>query len=183
MTEDESDAFRDESDAFRDESDAFRDDLGDDPSDVIDETDEFDDPFDELGPATDATDADLADAFERMDIGDLSEEDVWESLDEDAGGIGPVGEFGGAGAEMDATGADLGGEFGAGGRFDDAGVERVVSKRTYCQQCPHFSAPPDVACDHEGTTIVEAVGFDEFRVRNCPMVDDDDPTFDATRGE
>jgi len=66
--------------------------------------------------------------------------------------------------------------------FADAGVERVISKRTYCQQCPHFSAPPAVACGHEGTTIVESVGF-EFRVRNCPMVDDDDPTFDATRGE
>jgi hypothetical protein len=36
-----------------------------------------------------------------------------------------------------------------------------------------------VAWGREGTTIVEAVGFDEFRVRNCPMVRDDDAGFDA----
>ena len=133
------------------------------------------DPFDDLGPATGESDADLDEAFERMDVGDLAEEDVWESLDEDAAdGFGPVGEGGGAASEADATGGS-GGGFGARG----TGVERVVSKRTYCQQCPHFSAPPEVACDHEGTSILESVGFDEFRVRNCPMVDDGDPTFDA----
>ena len=139
-----------------------------------------DDPFDELGPAGDEADVDLDDAFERMDVGGVAEEDVWESLDDDAaGGDGPVGEFGGAGPETSRTDAGLG------GRFGDArgGVEHVVSKRTYCQQCPHFSAPPEVACEHEGTTIVEAVGFDEFRVRDCPMVEDDDPTFDASRDE
>jgi len=142
------------------------------------------DPFDELGPATGETDAALDEAFERMDVGDLTEEDIWKSLDEDAeGGFGSVGEFGGAVSETNTTGSDPGGRVGAGERFADAGVERVISKRTYCQQCPHFSAPPAVACGHEGTTIVESVGFDEFRVRNCPMVDDDDPTFDATRGE
>ncbi|PHQ37969.1 hypothetical protein DJ69_14365 [Halorubrum persicum] len=120
---------------------------------------ETDDPFDELGPATGETDADLDDMFEQMDVGSVGDEDVWESLDEDAAGAG-LREG-----------------------FVDADVERVISKRTYCQQCPHFSAPPTVACDHEGTTILEAVGFDEFRVRNCPMVDEDDPTFDASRGE
>ncbi|PAU82838.1 hypothetical protein CK500_11940 [Halorubrum salipaludis] len=134
-----------------------------------------DDPFDELGPATGETDAELDEAFERMDVGGVAEEDVWESLDEDA--AGGVGEFGGAASETGAAGAGLGGD------FVGAGDERVISKRTYCQQCPHFSAPPEVACGHEGTTILEAVGFDEFRVRNCPMVDEDDPTFDAAREE
>jgi len=129
-----------------------------------------DDPFDELGPATGETDADLGDAFEQMDVGSVAEEDVWESLDE--GTAGGVGELGVGVSETDATGTDLGGGFGA-------GVERVISKRTYCQQCPHFSAPPTVSCDHEGTTILEAVGFDEFRVRDCPMINEDDPTFDA----
>jgi len=139
---------------------------------------EADDPFDELGPATGETDAELNEAFERMDVGGVAEEDVWESLDEDAaGGLGPIGEFGGAASEGEATGGDLGGD------FADAGRERVISKRTYCQQCPHFSAPPEVACGHEGTAILEAVGFDEFRVRNCPMVDDDAPTFDAPHDE
>ncbi|WP_241659134.1 hypothetical protein [Halorubrum salsamenti] len=152
------------------------DDASDPRSVGVSDRGEADDPFDELGPATGESDADLDEAFERMDVGEVAEEDVWESLDEDAaGGLGPVGEFGDATSGTDATGAGLGGD------FADAGRERVISKRTYCQQCPHFSAPPEVACGHEGTTILEAVGFDEFRVRNCPMVDDDDPTFDATR--
>ncbi|WP_123622652.1 hypothetical protein [Halorubrum sp. CSM-61] len=139
---------------------------------------ETDDPFDELGTAGGETDAELDEAFERMDVGGVAEEDVWDSLDEDAAsGFGPVGEFGGAASEADATGSGLGGD------FADAGRERVISKRTYCQQCPHFSAPPEVACGHEGTAILEAVGFDEFRVRNCPMVDDDAPTFDAPHEE
>jgi len=119
-----------------------------------------------------------------MDVGDLTEEDIWKSLDEDAEGwvrLGRRVRRRGFGDEHDRVRSR--GRVGAGERFADAGVERVISKRTYCQQCPHFSAPPAVACGHEGTTIVESVGFDEFRVRNCPMVDDDDPTFDATRGE
>lgn len=124
---------------------------------------ERDDPFDELGSATD--DADLDEAFERMDVDELSGEDVWKSLDEDDG---PAGR-GGAG-------------FGSAGVFGDAGADRVVSKQMYCQQCPHFSAPPEATCTHEGTTILEAVGFDEFRVRNCPMVDED-PAFDAADAE
>ncbi|WP_128904436.1 hypothetical protein [Halorubrum amylolyticum] len=139
-----------------------------------------DDPFDELGPASGETDADLDDAFERMDVGGAAEEDVWDSLDDDGeGGSAPVGEFGGTVSEPDAAASGSGERFVAG----ESGVERVISKRTYCQQCPHFSAPPEAACGHEGTSILEAVGFDEFRVRNCPMVDDDDPTFDADRGE
>ncbi|KDS90323.1 hypothetical protein FK85_16355 [Halorubrum saccharovorum] len=147
-------------------------------SDVDSSPSGTDDPFDELGSATGESDAELDEAFERMDVGGVAEEDIWESLDEDAeGGFGSVGEFGGAASETDATDAEIGGD------FADAGRERVISKRTYCQQCPHFSAPPEVACGHEGTTILEAVGFDEFRVRNCPMIDDDAPTFDAPHEE
>ncbi|EJN58561.1 hypothetical protein [Halogranum rubrum] len=51
-------------------------------------------------------------------------------------------------------------------------TEHVVPKREYCQRCPHFSAPPDATCTHDGTDIVEVVSVGEFRVRNCPMVDD-----------
>ncbi|WP_144797743.1 hypothetical protein [Halorubrum depositum] len=116
-----------------------------------------DDPFDELGPADSETDLD--EAFERMDVGGPVEEDVWESLDADAAGTDSLGE---------ATAVPGGGD-----------TEHVVSKRTYCQQCPHFTPPPEVACGHEGTTILEAVGFDEFRVRNCPMISEEDPTFDS----
>ena len=57
----------------------------------------------------------------------------------------------------------------------------MVNKRTYCQRCPHFAAPPDTACTHEEATIVEALGFDEFRVRDCPMVTEDGPRFDRRK--
>jgi hypothetical protein len=132
-------------------------------SSVGGEAGERDDPFDELGPST--GDADLDEAFERMDVGELSDEDVWKSLDEDDGLAAPG-----------AAGFDSAGPFGG------ADVDRVISKQAYCQQCPHFSAPPEATCTHDGTTILEAIGFDEFRVRNCPMVDDD-PTFDGADAE
>ena len=144
------------------------------------------DPFDELGfPDTGRGDASddaagrdapgdsgdsgdemeaLDDAFEQMDVDGPTEEDVWESLDADA-----ADGFGAAG---------LGGTASVPGGRD---TEHVVAKRTYCQQCPHFTSPPEAACTHEGTTIVEAVGFDEFRVRNCPMVSEENPTFDTDR--
>ena len=116
-----------------------------------------DDPFAELGPVDSGVDPD--DAFERMDVAGPAEEDVWESLDADAEWADALGE---------AASVSGGGD-----------AEHVVSKRTYCQQCPHFTPPPEVACAHEGTSILEAVGFDEFRVRNCPMVSEEDPTFDS----
>lgn len=111
-----------------------------------------DDPFDEIGPADPGTDLD--DAFEQMDVGGAAEEDVWASLDSEIGLDGAT---------------SIPGE-------DD--TEHIVSKRTYCQQCPHFTPPPEVACDHEGTTILEAVDFDRFRLQNCPMISEEDPTFD-----
>lgn len=137
------------------------------------------DPFAEFsegaaGTETDA-DADLEEAFERMDVGSAADEDVWESLDEDLAGdsAGPAAgpNTGELSQESEPTAAS----------GTDEGVKHVVDKRSYCQQCPHFTPPPDVACDHEGTTIAEVIGFDEFRVRNCPMVSDDDPTFEDRR--
>ncbi|GAB7008839.1 hypothetical protein [Halorubrum trueperi] len=124
------------------------------------------DPFDELEGSPGDED-DLGDAFERMDVGGV-QSDVWESLDEVAG-------------DAPGSGGAPGGGPGASEPFGTAAdaVEHVVDKRSYCQQCPHFTAPPEAACTHEGTAIVEVIGFDEFRVRNCPMVDDDDPAFDT----
>lgn len=52
----------------------------------------------------------------------------------------------------------------------EAPDEAVVSKRQYCESCEYFSAPPEVHCDHPGTTIVEFVDIDHVRVRNCPIV-------------
>jgi len=131
------------------------------------------DPFDELGPASgDAGDFDdLDDAFEQMDVGDLDDGDVWESLDEGADGIGgPASEFG-----------PVAGVPGRGGGSVSGHADRTVDKRAYCQQCPHFTAPPEAACSHEGTEIVEVVDVDEFRVRNCPVVSRSDRAADSAR--
>lgn len=55
----------------------------------------------------------------------------------------------------------------------DEGV--VVPKRSYCEGCPHFAAPPVVECTNPGTTIQELVDTDHFRVSNCPVVADRGP--------
>jgi hypothetical protein len=96
------------------------------------------------------------DLFESVDVGDVDDEAVWEAFVE--GETGPEEQVG-LGAEAE--------------RADDPD-ERVVPKRDFCQRCPHFAAPPETACTHEGTTIVEAVDTDRFRVRNCPVVEDED---------
>ncbi|ELZ48937.1 hypothetical protein C464_05985 [Halorubrum coriense DSM 10284] len=134
-----------------------------------------DDPFAELdadagGAATDG------DPFESMGTGEVGDEDVWEALDE-----GTV-----VGPDASAFDAEAGGDLGdAAGRSADPTAggaatpdEQVVDKRSYCQQCPHFSEPPETACSHEGTAIVESVDFSRFRVRDCPMVDAEGPAFD-----
>lgn len=134
------------------------------------ESDGFEqDAFAELGREMELETEDaIEDAFEQMDVGDVGDDDVWEALDEDAAdSFGPA-----AGPDADEVSAAS--RATATSSVDD-GVEHIVNKRSYCQQCPHFTAPPDVACTHEGTTIAEVVGFGEFRVRNCPMVSDDDP--------
>ena len=132
-----------------------------------------DDPFAELD--ADASDAPTdEDPFESMGSGDVGEEDVWEALDEgtsvgaDAAGSAAVGDAEAPGSEFAGTAPGAG----------TPGDERVVDKRSYCQQCPHFTAPPETACTHEGTEIVESVDFSRFRVRDCPMVDAEDPAFD-----
>jgi len=47
---------------------------------------------------------------------------------------------------------------------------QVVDKREFCERCRYFSAPPDVACGHEGTDILEMEGTDRFKVADCPIV-------------
>ncbi|WP_277555117.1 hypothetical protein [Halobaculum limi] len=98
------------------------------------------------------------DFFEHVEVGDVDEDDLWRTLDETDDQ--PLGS--GEAAEEVARAADA----------QDARPEHVVDKREYCQQCPFFSAPPAVACGHEGTDIVEVVDAGRFRVRGCPMVTD-----------
>lgn len=112
-------------------------------------------PLSELAERVDerrATDASER-LFERIgpEEREVAPEEVWESLRDDAA------------PDIGAT----------------DGPDNVVDKRTYCQRCPHFSAPPEVACGHAGTEIVAVLEGEDFRVRNCPMVEAGGPqTFD-----
>ena len=113
------------------------------------------DPFGELDVG--GENESLDDAFDRMEVDELSDEELWTALDLDSaiGGDPPTDE--------------------------PAGEEHVVEKREYCQRCPHFSTPPETACTHEDGTILEVIETDEFRVRGCPMVSEAGPRFDTGR--
>lgn len=125
------------------------------------------------------------DPFEEVDVGDLDEEELWASLS---------GE--GSGVETDAAGApsaDVSAGFSSvvepnavpvdGADADDARPEHVLDKREYCQRCPYLTAPPEVACEHDGTDILEVVDAERFRVRGCPMVTDEGRPAFSTAGE
>ena len=115
---------------------------------------------------------DGSDPFEEMDVGDVDDEELWASLSGDDGESG-----GTAAATASAAPAEAVAPASAGG---DDRPDHVVDKRQYCQQCPYLSAPPEVACGHDGTEIVEAVDAERFRVRGCPMVTEEGrPNFAA----
>lgn len=101
------------------------------------------------------------DVFEEMAVGAVDDDALWDDiLEGDGERIRPPGAL--TEEETVAVG--------------DSGVpEHVVPKRTYCQRCRYFSSPPSVACQHEGTEILALVDVDHFRVRNCPMVESDEP--------
>lgn len=48
--------------------------------------------------------------------------------------------------------------------------ESIVPTQFYCRSCEYFSEPPEVHCNHKGTTIVEFVDLEHVRVRDCPIV-------------
>lgn len=114
------------------------------------------------------------DPFEEVNVGDIDTEELWESLD--AGGT-------------DRSNADGLGQYdppeAAAQRVEETATrnvrpEYVLDKREYCQRCPYLSAPPDVACGHDDTDILEVVDGERFRVRGCPMVTTDGkPNFAA----
>jgi hypothetical protein len=100
-------------------------------------------------------DAPATSPFESMAVDSVDPETLWAELADDRSGT--VGVDARAEAVESAPGAR----------------EHVVPKRSFCQSCPHFAAPPTFACTREGTDIVEVVDADRFRVRNCPMVGDE----------
>ena len=116
------------------------------------------DPFAELDTSADpdAPPGSVEDPVERMAVDEVDMDDVWDALEDDTDL--PL-------ADEEMPGPDT--------RSDD-----VVDKRTYCHRCPHFAEPPTTACTLDGTDIVEVIGFDEFRLRGCPMVSESGPEFD-----
>lgn len=112
---------------------------------------------DDGGPASDGPLGDLAerirekregveedsdDLFEEVDVGEVDEETLWQQVASEE-------------------------EFVVEEPVDR---EDVVAKSTYCEKCEFFTGPPRVRCTHEGTTIVEMTDLEHFRVRNCPVV-------------
>lgn len=113
-------------------------------------------PLSELARDAQTSDeADSSELFEEVDVGDVDAEAVWETVVEEGE---PPEEVLGEGPEAGAA------------RPAGAADEHVINKREYCQRCEYFSEPPDVACGHEGTDILEMPDGDRFRVRNCPKV-------------
>jgi hypothetical protein len=45
-----------------------------------------------------------------------------------------------------------------------------VSKHRFCEECEHFSSPPDIGCTYEGAAIVEFLDTETVRLLNCPVV-------------
>ncbi len=98
------------------------------------------------------------DMFDRLDTGDVDDIDadrVWDDLSTEPDSVDETEDVG-------PTPVD-----------SDGGDEYLVPKRSFCQQCEFFSAPPQVRCAHAGTEIVGIADTERFRVRNCPLVDDD----------
>ena len=56
-----------------------------------------------------------------------------------------------------------------------------VSKHTYCERCEYFSEPPEIACSHEGTDIIEFTDFETVRVADCPIVAEREELADIER--
>ena len=91
-------------------------------------------------------------AFQQVDVDSVDPDTVWDRFTEHA--------------EADDPHEALGGE----AVPEDAPDTVTVPKGRFCQTCPHFTAPPDIGCTHEGTDIVRFVDSDRVRVSNCPVV-------------
>ncbi|MEF8973362.1 MAG: hypothetical protein V5A15_00620 [Haloarcula sp.] len=82
-----------------------------------------------------------ASAFERVDVDHIDADKVWAEL---------------------AEGGD--------GETAPESSYAEVSKHRYCEQCEHFSAPPNAHCTNEGTEIVEFLDMETVRLLDCPVV-------------
>ena len=124
-------------------------------------------------------------AFDQMDVSQVDGEALWDELagfGTDEAAVSEPREPStdstvetGQHSEMSTPGEPVGQADHDTAPADPTAAETVVDKRQYCQQCPHFSKPPEVACQHEGTSIVEVLIDGQFRLRGCPVVTDSGP--------
>ncbi len=47
-----------------------------------------------------------------------------------------------------------------------------VNKHSFCEQCKHFTEPPEIGCTHPGTEIMEFTDIETVRVADCPVVEE-----------
>lgn len=118
--------------------------MNDGPSDELD-----DDPFADLDEGVPSTER-IEDPFEEIEPMDVDDEALWEAvMEDDLPTSSPM-----AADQLEET----------------EGSDTVVRKEQYCKRCEHFTAPPECVCTYPESEIVEIVGVDRFRVRNCPVV-------------
>jgi len=137
---------------------------GDDPAVATDSEDlrlddhPFSDP--EAGARKRRLDPDEDDPFAGMDV--VPGEDPFESGDWGAGGDDEsVWEDLSEPVEPETTTTEEGGR-----RLSE------VNKHSFCEQCEHFTGPPEIACTNEGTEILEFLDMETVRVADCPIVEE-----------
>lgn len=101
--------------------------------------------------------------FEEMDVGAVDGEDVWEDLlsAEDVNEFERAVGAGASASEVETAG------------LEDR-TEHIVPKAHFCGRCPYLGHPPRLACENDGTEIVEVTDSEHFRVRGCPFTDRDE---------
>lgn len=102
------------------------------------------DPLGDVGPREGDPFEEGGSLFEERDTESIDPDAVWQDL-----------------ASADSRGA-------SGESYERTFAD--VSKHSYCEHCEHFSPPPEVACTHEGTDIVEFLDMETVRVVDCPVV-------------
>lgn len=107
-----------------------------------------DDPFADLGGGPQPrikggeSSDDPFESFEAVDVGDVDVDEIWANL-----------------GSLDETAEQFEGK-----------VFYEVSKHRFCEQCPHFTGPPETRCTFDGAEIVEFVDMETVRLVNCPVV-------------
>ena len=106
------------------------------------------DPFEHVDTPTESPFDDAGGVFERVDSGGVDPDQVWASI---------TGEDGDNDGTTEPSVPDD-------SRYSD------VSKHRFCEQCEHFSPPPDVSCGHHTAEIIEFLDMETVRLLDCPVV-------------